>query len=89
MAEMANLTLNQCDNCGFAEFSTYGLMALGARIHLNATGEELTVCKSCVDHLMSRMNMYELTGDAKTPVKMREVWPPNREQNEHPDGYTG
>jgi hypothetical protein len=86
---MANLTLNQCDVCGFAEFSTYGEMSLGGRVRLAATGQELTVCKSCIDHLMSRMDMYELTGDAKTPVKMREVWPPNREQNEHQDGYTG
>jgi hypothetical protein len=86
---MANLTLQQCDNCGFAEFTTGYPSASAGTVREYETGREFQICTGCLAHLKSRMGMYELTGDAKTPVKMVDVWPPNREQNEHPDGYTG
>lgn len=87
---MANLQLIQCDNCGYSKFATaefYSNTQTGfsAAVREFETASEYRICSGCLDHLKSRKGMYELTGDAAEPSKIRTVWPPNAEQNEHPD----
>jgi hypothetical protein len=85
---MAQLTLQQCDNCGYAEFSVGGYYFIkGAEVKFHADGCTMQICENCIESLLARRGMYELTGDAKKPVKQSRSWPPDREQNKHPDSY--
>ena len=78
------LTLWQCDICGYAQFTTLGHMGQigGAEITYNSTAATNRICEGCVAHLDARRGMFELTGDAAKPCKMSVSWPPDREQTE-------
>jgi len=83
---MAQLTLLQCDNCGYATFTTtaWGFIN-GAELKFEVDQCTWRICENCVEALLSRREMYELTGDAAKPCKARKGWPPEREQSaDHP-----
>jgi hypothetical protein len=84
---MPSLTLWQCGLCGYGTFTVMGYQGPldAVEIKSNADGSVMQVCGLCVAHLESRRGMYELTGSAAAPTKVRNNWPPSREQNEHPD----
>lgn len=83
---MAQLTLMQCDCCGYAAFQAggYGFLK-GGELKFEVDACTWRICEKCVETVLGRRGMYELTGDAAKPVKMRSVWPPDREQNKHPN----
>lgn len=81
---MSNLSLLQCDNCGYAEFGIGYNFADGARVEMGTTGASMSICGHCVRDLLSRHGAYELTGDAKTPVKPNAHWAPVQEQTSDP-----
>jgi hypothetical protein len=85
---MAQLSLQQCDNCGYAEFVTGGYYFWkGAEVKMHIDGCAMQICENCLETILARRGMYELTGDAAKPVKQNKSWPPDREQKKTPDRY--
>jgi hypothetical protein len=82
-----NLSLWQCDMCGWAEFTALGYTGPldGAEVKLTVDSSAWRVCGGCMATLLARKGMFELTGDMKRPVKLSKEWPPKREQDEHPE----